>query len=160
MKWVQLCGSLSILWYCLSLGLEWKLTFSSPVGHCWIFQICWHSECSTFTASSFRIWNSSTGIPSPPLALFVVMLPKAHLTLHSRMWVIIPLWLSVSWRSLQMWVCNSSHQEVKYILAHYNVACFVMIFLQYNMKTRWASSERRPPEPSGSSTVFLDTSMA
>ena len=31
-------------------------------------------ECSTFTASSFRIWNSWTGIPSPPLALFVVML--------------------------------------------------------------------------------------
>ena len=29
--WVQLCGSLSILWHCLSLGLEWKLTFSSPV---------------------------------------------------------------------------------------------------------------------------------
>ena len=51
--------------------------------HCWVFQICWHIECSTFTASSFRIWNSSTGIPSPPLALFVVMLPKAHLTSHS-----------------------------------------------------------------------------
>ena len=31
----------------------------------------------TLTASSFRIWNSSAGIPSPPLALFVVMLPKA-----------------------------------------------------------------------------------
>ena len=30
-RWVQLCGSLSILWICLSLGLEWKLTFSSPV---------------------------------------------------------------------------------------------------------------------------------
>ena len=44
------------------------------------FQIWWHIECSTFTASSFRIWNSSTAIPSPPLALFVVMLPKAHLT--------------------------------------------------------------------------------
>ena len=26
-----LCGSLSILWNCLSLGLEWKLTFSSLV---------------------------------------------------------------------------------------------------------------------------------
>ena len=24
---MQLCGSLSILWHCLSLGLEWKLTF-------------------------------------------------------------------------------------------------------------------------------------
>ena len=31
MRWVQLCSSLSILWHCLSLGLERKLTFSSPV---------------------------------------------------------------------------------------------------------------------------------
>ena len=28
---VQLCGSLSIFWHCLSLGLEWKLIFSRPV---------------------------------------------------------------------------------------------------------------------------------
>ena len=73
--------------------------------HCWVFQICWHIECSTFTASSFRIWNSSTGIPSPPLALFVVMLSKAHLTSHCKMsgsrwvWVITPSWLSGSWRN-------------------------------------------------------------
>ena len=71
--------------------------------HCWVFQICWHIECSTFTASSFRIWNSSTGIPSPPLALFIVMLSKAYLTSHSRMsgsrWVITPSWLSRLWRS-------------------------------------------------------------
>ena len=56
-----------------------------------------------FLSIIFRIWNSSTGIPSPPLALFVVMLSKAHLTSHSRMsgsrWVITPLWLSGSWRS-------------------------------------------------------------
>ena len=72
-------------------------------GHCWVFQICWHIECSTFTASSSRIWNSSAGIPSPPLALFVVTLPKAHLILHSGMvgsrWVITTSWLSVSLRS-------------------------------------------------------------
>ena len=30
-RWVQLWGSLHILWHCPSLGLEWKLTFSSPV---------------------------------------------------------------------------------------------------------------------------------
>ena len=97
-----MCGSLSILWHYLSLGLEWKLTFCSPVANCWVFQIFWHIECRTFIASSFRIWNISTGIPSPPLALFVVMLSKAHLTSHSRMsgsrWVITPLWLSGSWR--------------------------------------------------------------
>ena len=80
-----------------------KTDLFQSCGHCWVFQNCWHIECSTFTASSFRIWNSSTGIPSPPLALFVVMLSKAHLTSHSRMsgcrWVITPLWLSGLWRS-------------------------------------------------------------
>ena len=30
-KWAQLYGSSNIPWHCLSLGLEWKLTFSSPV---------------------------------------------------------------------------------------------------------------------------------
>ena len=99
---MQLCSSLSILWHCLSLGLEWKLTFQS-CGHCWVFQICWHIKWRSFTASSFRIWNSSTGIPSPPLALLIMTLPKAHLTSHSRMsgsrCMVTPLYLSGSWRS-------------------------------------------------------------
>ena len=80
-----------------------KTELFQSCGHCWVFQICWHIECSTFTASAFRTWNSSTGIPSPPLAWFVVMLPKAHLTLHCRMsgsrWMITPSWLSGLWRS-------------------------------------------------------------
>ena len=83
---------------------DWNENWPFPV--LWpllILQICWHIECSTFTAWSFRIWNSSTRIPSPPLALFVVMFPKAHLTSHSRMsgsrWAITPLWLSGLWRS-------------------------------------------------------------
>ena len=73
-----------------------KTDLFQSCSHCWVFQICWHIECSTFTASSFRIWNSSTGIPSPPLALFIVMFPKSHLTSHSRVsgcrWVITPSW--------------------------------------------------------------------
>ena len=92
-----------ILWHCLSLGFGMKTDLFQSCGHCWFFHICWHTECSTFTASSLRIWNSSTGIPSSTLALFISMLPKAHLTSHSRMsgsrWVITPLWLSGSWRS-------------------------------------------------------------
>ena len=90
-----------VVWTFLALpffGIGMKTDLFQSCGHCWVFQICVHIECSTFTASSFRIWNSSTGIPSPPLALFIVMLPKAHLTSYSRMsgsrWVITPLWLS------------------------------------------------------------------
>ena len=66
-------------------GIGMKTDLFQSCGHCWVFQIHWHIECSTFTASSSRIWNSSTGIPSPPLALFIVMLSKAHLTSHSKM---------------------------------------------------------------------------
>ena len=77
-KRVQLFGSLNILWHCLSywpFPVLWTLlSFPNLLTH-WV---------QHFTASSFRIWNSSTGIPSPPLALFVVMLSKAHLTSHSR----------------------------------------------------------------------------
>ena len=81
-------------------GIGMKTDLFQAYGHCWVFQICWQIECRTLTALSFRIWNSSTGIPSPPLALFIVMLAKAYLTLDSRMpasrWVITPSWLSGS----------------------------------------------------------------
>ena len=80
-----------------------KTDLFQSCGRCWVFQICWHIERSTLTASSFRIWNSSIGIPPLPLTLFIVMHPKAHLTSYSRMsgsrWVIIPSWLSGSRRS-------------------------------------------------------------
>ena len=55
----------------------------------------------TFTASSFRIWNSSTGILSPLPALLMFL--KIHLTSPSRMsgcrWAITPSWLSESCKS-------------------------------------------------------------
>ena len=80
----------AIVWYfehSLALpffGNGMKTDLFQSCSHCCVFQICSHSWCSAFTASPFRIWNSSTGIPSPPLASFLVMLPKAHLTSYSR----------------------------------------------------------------------------
>ena len=76
------CEISAIVWYFehfLALpffGIRMKTDLFQSCGHCWVSQICWHTECSSFTASSFRILNSSARIPSPPLALFVVMLPK------------------------------------------------------------------------------------
>ena len=67
-------------------GIRMKTDIFQSCGHYWVLHICWHTKCSTFTESSLKIWNSSTEIPSPPLALFIVMLSKAHLTSHSRMY--------------------------------------------------------------------------
>ena len=96
--------SCEVVWAFFGIAIlwDWNENWSFPVLRPLLsFQICWHSACSTFTTSSFIIWNSSTGNPLPPLALFIVMLSKAHLTSHSRMsdsnWVITPSWLSGSW---------------------------------------------------------------
>ena len=92
----------AVVWAFFGIAFLWDCNENLP------FQVLWPLlefskfagiiECSTFTASSFRIWNSSTRIPSPPPTLFVVMLPKAHLTSHSRMsssmLLITPSWLS------------------------------------------------------------------
>ena len=59
-----------VVWTFFGIALLWDWNENWPFpacGHCWVFQICWHMEFSSFTASSFRIWNSSTGIPSPSL---------------------------------------------------------------------------------------------
>ena len=90
-----------VVWTFFVIAFLWdwneNWNFSSPVAT---------AEFSKFAAIFVQhfhrfIWNSSAGIPSPPLALFTVMLPKAHLTSHSRKsrWVITPSWLSESWRS-------------------------------------------------------------
>ena len=75
----------AVVWTFFGITSLWDWNENWPFPVLWLllsFQICWHFECSTFTASSFRIWKNSTGIPSPPLALFIVMLPI--LTSHSR----------------------------------------------------------------------------
>ena len=56
----------------ISFLLDWNENWPFPV--LWpllSFHIYWHIECNTFTASSFRIWNSSAGIPSAPLVNWV-----------------------------------------------------------------------------------------
>ena len=66
-----------VVWVFFGIAFLWDWNENWPFPVLWPLlssQICWHIECSTFTASSFRIWNSSTGIPSPPQTLFTVML--------------------------------------------------------------------------------------
>ena len=128
-----------------------KTDLFQSCGHRWVFQICWHIECSTLTASSFKIWNSSTGIPSPPLALIVVMPPKAHLTSHSRMsgsrWVITPSWLSGLWRSFfhsssvyfcQVLISSTSARSIQFLssiepIFAWNVPLVSLIFLKRSL---------------------------
>ena len=96
----------AVVWTCFGIALLWNWNENWPFTALWpllsflnlLTYWVWH-----FHSIIFRLWNSSAGILSPPLALFVVMLPEAHLTLHFSMsgssWVITPSWLSGSLRS-------------------------------------------------------------
>ena len=103
------CQVVSTFFSTTLLGTEMKIDLFQSCGYYWTFQICWHMECSTLMSLSFSILNFSPGIPPLPLAFLVVMLPKTHLTSHSRMsgsrWVTTPSWLS---RSSRLFLCSSS----------------------------------------------------
>ena len=50
----------AVVWTFLALPffeIGMKTDLFQSCDHCWVFQIYWHIECSTFTASSFRIWK-------------------------------------------------------------------------------------------------------
>ena len=125
-------------------GIGRKTDLFQSCGHCWVFQIGWHIECITFTASPFRIWNSSTGIPSPPLALFVLCIkyPNSLVfrTDHCNQWnrwfdqiatAVLPCgcelpavectsllsWLRVyvsEWRDMQAWPYTPPSSNLKF----------------------------------------------
>ena len=66
-----------VVWTFIGIACLWdknETDIFQSCRHCWVFQICW-CVSAALTASSFRIWNSSTGIPSPSLVLSVMMLP-------------------------------------------------------------------------------------
>ena len=92
---------------CAAVGTFFDIAFLWDWNENWPFPVLWPLLSypnllvywvKNFHSISFRVWNSSAGIPSPPVALFIVMLPKAHLTSHSRMsgsrWAVTPSWLS------------------------------------------------------------------
>ena len=91
----------AVVWTVFRIAFIWNWNEN------WHFPVLWpllrFPNLLTYWVQHFhhiRIWNNSAGIPLLPLTLFIVMLPKSHLTLHSRMsdsrWVITQSWLSGS----------------------------------------------------------------
>ena len=94
-----------VVWTLFGIALLWDWNENWPSPVLWPLLsfpnllAYWVQHSHSFV---LRICKSSAGIPSPPLTLFIVMLPKAHLTSHSRMsgskWLTTPSWLSGSLR--------------------------------------------------------------
>jgi hypothetical protein len=110
------------------LGIGMRIDLFQSWDHFWVFQIRWHIECKTLMASFFRILNGSTGIPLHPLALLTAVIPKAHLTLHSRLsdsgWLTIPLYLSYTWYQFKNFTIED--RKLKFIFLSWSVIFSVL----------------------------------
>ena len=142
---MQLCGSLSIFWHCLFWGLEWKLTFSSPVAtaefskfvgilsaiHSQHFEISQHfsgfviAQLEFITSTSFVCGDASLG----------------YMTSHSSMslsrWVITQWWLSGSWRSFlyssSAYSCHLFLISSASVLYTISVLCCAHLCMEYSL---------------------------
>ena len=110
-----------------------KTDLFQSCGHFWVFQIYWHIECSTFTASSFRIWNSSAGIPSPHTTLLVTRADIFHFALQRERWLSerIPVWIGAGHRFKRefRWVVRNRLQWLT------------------DVGWRWGEAVTQPPAP-------------
>ena len=101
---MQLCGSLSILCNCVSLGLEWKLTFSSLVATAEFFKFVWTMNFQMFklliekaeepeiklptSVGSSKKKKSSSKTPTSAL----LTMPKP-----------LTVWITTNWKFLKRW---------------------------------------------------------
>ena len=151
-----------------------KTDLYQSCGHCCVFQIFWHIECSTLTASSFSIWNSSTGILSPPPALFIVMLPNNNMALlllffaslvYFKLFskvdsgiLLLQVTFQVTWNCFAAWLLrhNGEHLFLHNFAIFLNIWPFVCKCLHILILYSWLLkiSKRRPRGPSNLFMVF------
>ena len=115
LTWGKMCDSVDILWQCHSLGLDWKLKFSSPVATGEFFKF--PGILSVALLQSHLLVCEIA--PSAPLVFSIVLIHKDGLTSHSKMsgsrWAIIPSWICGYWRSF---LYNSSVYYLHLFLIH------------------------------------------
>ena len=63
-----------------------KTNLFQSCGQCWVFQICWHIECSTLVAPSCRIWNQFTSVQLCPALCILMDCSMPGFPVHHQIW--------------------------------------------------------------------------
>ena len=79
---------------------------------------------------------AATGIPLHPLALLTAVIPKAHLTLHSRLsdsgWLMIPLYVSYTWYQFKNFTIED--RKLQFIFLSWSVIFLSWKHLNHNLR--------------------------
>ena len=70
----------AVVWAFFGIGM--KADLFQSCGYCWVFQTCWHIECSTVRPSPFRIWSRQES----ELMLVTDQLEPVFLTTAASFW--------------------------------------------------------------------------
>ena len=110
-----MCRCLNILWHCLSLGLEWKLTFSSPVATDEFSKSAGILSAALWQ-HHLRVWNSSSGISVHYcfLPLFALFLRSLTLPISSCLNLLLGILEHCFW---SFWSC-STYQYFVWFYCH------------------------------------------
>ena len=115
--------SLALLFF----GIGMITDFFQSCGHCWVFQFCWHIECSTFTASSLSLilGNCSHTLESPGLSLkhrFWFIRSRMNLRFFNshrlQVMLLLPILLTTPWQARSE-IVGTKH--LRYCLPHQKI---------------------------------------
>ena len=134
-------GAVVWIFFGIVLLQDWNENWSLPAWFLLLsfpnLQAYWMQH---FHSITIRVWNSSAvSSTTTPLAFFIVMLSKTHLTLNSRMscsrWVITPSWLSGSLRTFLYSSVYSCHlfKKSSTFVRSISFLSFIVPFFAWNV---------------------------
>ena len=142
------CPMVSTFFSTTLLGIGMRTDLFQSCGHFWVFHICWHNECNTLMASSFRDLNSSAAISLHPLALLTAVLLKAHLTSNSRTSGSVTKWTNEIIRFIMD--RNVIKERQRKMVGKGGHICYSVVHIwQESLKWRWWQQKglhRCPPQ--------------
>ena len=117
-----------------------KTDLFQSCGHCWVFQICWHIECSTFTISSYNHYinsiNCSCVVFRNEIIVKLCVSLNVIITLKYKSTLSEAREPELKFPPPQVCVCVLSH--VWLFATPWTVACHVPLSMEFSREEYWS----------------------
>ena len=120
----------AVVWTSFGIAFLWDWNEKWPflvLWPGWVFQSWWHTECSTLTASSFRIWNSSAEFHH----LYQLCSLKFGIHQNRKVWSVPGIWGNILDYLWTWYTWNSYYTCFLFLISFFLLFILRLITLQY-----------------------------